>query len=140
MAASVESLNMPIWIMAAVSLFEALVLIAVVVGGAIVYRRLMRTIAELESRQVAPLRERVEDILRDVNAITTRVSHETERVDQAIHTTIDRVDETAARVTHSVRDRVAHATGIIRGVRAVIVSLLSSDSRQKPPAEAAGRL
>jgi hypothetical protein len=89
---------------------------------------------------VAPLRERVEDILRDVNAITTRVSHETERVDQAIHTTIDRVDETAARVTHSVRDRVAHATGIIRGVRAVIVSLLSSDSGQKPPAEAAGRL
>ena len=135
-----ESLNVPLWIMAAVSLFEALVLIGLVVGGLIVYRRVMRTIAELEARQVAPLREKVEGILGDVHAITARVSHETERVDHAIHTTIGRVDETAERVKYSVRDKVAHAMGVVRGIRAVIVSLLSSEPRPEPPAPAAGRI
>jgi hypothetical protein len=124
-------------IMAAVSVLEALLLIAVGVGGVLVYRRVMRLVTELEVRQVAPLREKVDAILVDVKSITARVSTQTERVDHAISGTMERVDETAERVKHTVRDRVAHATGIARGVRAVIMSLFSSDGRQEPPAEAA---
>jgi hypothetical protein len=131
----------PLWIMAAVSVLEALVLIGVAVGGFIVYRRTMQTISELETRQIEPLREKVEGILGDVHAITARVSHETQRVDNAIHTTIDRVDETAERVRGTVRDKVAYAAGVVRGVRAVIMSLFGSEAGREPRATtAAGRV
>lgn len=130
----------PLWIMAAVSVLEALVLIGVAVGGFVAYRRTMQTISELETRQIAPLREKVEGILGDVHAITARVSHETQRVDNAIHTTIDRVDETAERVRGTVRDKVASAAGVVRGVRAVIMSLFGSEAGREPRATAAGRV
>ena len=129
----------PLWIMAVVSVLEALVLIGVAVGGFIAYRRTMQTISELETRQIAPLREKVEGILGDVHAITARVSHETQRVDDAIHTTIDRVDETAERVRGTVRDKVANAAGVVRGVRAVIMSLFGSEAGREPRT-AAGRV
>jgi hypothetical protein len=135
-----EGAIVPLWVIAAVSVLEALVLIGLAIGGFIVYRRVMQTISELETRQIAPLREKVEGILGNVHTITARVSHETERVDHAIHTTIDRVDETAERVKHTVRDKVAYATGVVRGIRAVIMSLLGSESRHEPPATAAGRV
>jgi hypothetical protein len=127
----------PLWIMAAVSVLEALVLIGVAIGGFIVYRRVMQTISELEMRQIAPLRDKVEGILGDVHTITARVSHETQRVDNAIHTTIDRVDETAERVRGTVRDKVATAAGVVRGVRAVIMSLFGTETGRET---AAGRV
>lgn len=136
---NLETTNLMLGIMAAVSVLEALVLIGLGVGGFMIYRRVMRTIEELETRQVAPLREKVDGILVDVKTITARVSQQTERVDHAISGTMDRVDETAERMKHTVRDKVAQATGVVRGVRAVLMTLLGNDGR-KPPAEAAGRL
>jgi hypothetical protein len=135
----VQTISVPLIIMAAVSVLEALVLIGLAVGGFMVYRRVMTLIDDLEARQIAPIRAKVDAILLDVKAVTARVSHETERVDQAINGTIDRVDYTAEHLKDAVRDKVNYAAGIIRGVRAAIVSLLSDD-RPKPPATAAGRL
>lgn len=135
---SLDTTNMMLGIMAVVSVLEALLLIGVGVGGFLVYRRVMRLVTELEARQITPVREKVDAILGDVKAVTARVSQQTERVDQAIHGTMDRVDETAERVKGSVRDTVDQAVGVVRGVRAVIMSLLSSDPRPKPPATAAG--
>jgi len=137
---NLETTNMWLGIMAVVSVLEALLLIGLGVGGFMMYRRVMTLVADLETRQVAPLREKVDGILVDVKTITARVSQQTERVDHAISGTMDRVDETAERMKHTVRDRVAHATGVVRGVRAVIMSLLGSDGRNEPPAEAAGRV
>jgi hypothetical protein len=124
--------------MAAVSVLEALVLIGIGVGGFMIYRRVMQVVTDLEVRQIAPLREKVDAILADVKAVTARVSHDAERVDHAIHGTIDRVDETAERVKSSVREKVYQAVGVVRGIRAVIVSILGADRRHEPPA-AAGR-
>lgn len=135
---NLDTTNLLLGIMAAVSVLEALVLIGLAIGGFVVYRRVMHTIEELEARQVAPLREKVDAILSDVKEVTARVSQQTERVDHAISGTMDRVDETAERVKHTVRDRVAYATGIVRGIRAAIVSVLTTEGRTKPPAEAAG--
>ena len=132
--------NILIGIMAAVSVLQALVLIGVAVGAFMAYRRVMALLNDLEARQIAPLRAKVDGILADVKSVTARVSQQTERVDHAIHGTMERVDDTAERVKSSVKDRVHQATGVVRGVRAVITSLLSSDSRPKPPATAAGRL
>ena len=127
-------------VMAAVSVLEAFVLIGVAVGGFMAYRRVMTLTNELEARHIAPLRERMDAILFDVKAVTARVNHEAERVDHAIHGTIDRVDHTAGHLKDAVREKVSYMAGVVRGVRAAIASLLQSGHRPKPPATAAGRL
>jgi hypothetical protein len=132
--------NVALVIMAAVSVLEALVLIGLGVGGFLVYRRAMTVIDDLEARQIAPLREKVDAILMDVKSVTARVSHQTERVDHAISGTIGRVDETAEHVKSSVMDKVHYAAGVVRGVRAAIASVLQTNHGPKPSATAAGRL
>lgn len=127
-------------IMAVVSVLEALLLIGIGVGGFMAYRRVMQLIADLEARQIAPLRQKVDGILTDVRTVTASVSQQTERVHHAISGTMERVDETADRVKGSVRDKVNQAVGVARGIRAVIMSLLGSDSRDEPPAPAASRV
>src|SRR6476620_2431324 len=131
--------NVLLGIMAAASALEALVVIGLAIGGFIAYRQVMQLVGDLEARQIAPLREKVDAILLDVKAVTARVSHQSERVDHAISGTMDRVDETAERVRSSVRDKVAQALGVVRGVRAILISILHNDSRPKPSATAAGR-
>ncbi|HTL45481.1 MAG TPA: hypothetical protein VL262_14155 [Vicinamibacterales bacterium] len=116
--------NVLLGIMAAVSVLEALVLIGAGVGGFLAYRRVMQLVGDLESRQIAPLRAKVDAILGDVQTITARVSQQTERVDHAITGTFDRVDETADRMRSSVREKVYQAVGVVRGVRAAIMSVL----------------
>ena len=135
-----QTTNTALIIMAVVSVLEALVLLGIAVGGFLVYRRVMQLVNDLEARQIAPIREKVDAILGDVKAVTARVNSEAERVDDAIHGTINRVDHTAEHLKSSVMDKVNHAAGIVRGVRAAIVSVLQSDHRPKPPATAAGRL
>ena len=132
--------NVALFIMAAVSVLEALLLIGIGIGGWLVYRRAMQLVNDLEARQIAPVREKVDAILGDVKSLTARVNSEAERVDQAIHGTINRVDNTAEHVKSTVKERVNDAAGVIRGIRAAIVSVLQTDHRPKPPATAAGRL
>jgi hypothetical protein len=126
--ADLQSLSIPLWIMAVVSVLQALLLIGIGVAGYLAYSRVMTLVNDLESRQIAPLREKVDAILMDVKSVTARVSQQTERVDHAISGTIDRVDNTAARVRAGVHDKVSQATGVVRGVRAVIMSLLHKES------------
>ena len=128
--------NTMLAIMAAVAVLEALVLIALAVGGFLMYRRTMQLVSDLEARQIAPIREKVDAILGDVKTVTARVSQQTERVDQAISGTMHRVDDTAARVGTSVRDKINQAAGVVRSVRSMLTTLLGGD---KPPAPAAGR-
>jgi hypothetical protein len=134
---NLSTTNMWLAIMAIVSVLEALVVIGIAVGGFMIYRRTMTLITELEVRQIAPLRVKLDAILADVKSVTARVNQQTERVDHAIVGTMERVDETAERVKHSVRDKVNQATGVVRGVRAVIASLLRTNGRTKP-SEATG--
>jgi hypothetical protein len=137
MSGNLDTTNMLLGIMAAVSVLEALLLIGLGIGGVIVYRRVTQLVSDLEARQVAPLRERVDAILADVKAVTERVSHQTARVDHAISGTMERVDETAQRVKGSVRDKVNHAVGVARGVRAALVALIGGEHGHEPPATAA---
>jgi hypothetical protein len=137
--ANLDTTNMLLGIMAAVSVLEALLLIGLGVGGFMVYRRVMQLVNDLEARQIAPLRDKVDSILLDVKTVTARVSEQTERVDHAISGTIHRVDETADRVKGSVRDKVNQAVGVARGIRAVIASLMTTESGQSA-APAAGSI
>jgi uncharacterized protein YoxC len=104
------------------------------------YRQVSEKLTEVQARQIEPLRGQVERILVDVQAIASRLNTQSERVDHAISDTMDRVDETAERVKHSVRGKVAQAAGVVMGVRAMIMSLLGNSSSTDASAEATGRL
>ena len=132
---NLDTTNILLGIMAAVSVLEALLLIGIGVGGFLMYRRVMQLVTDLEARQIAPLREKVDAILVDVKSVTARVSQQTERVDHAISGTIHRVDETAGHITGTVKDKVYQAVGVLRGIRAVITSIIGHDHEPAMPAE-----
>ncbi len=134
---NLDTTNVMLGIMAAVSVLEALLLIGAGIGGFMLYRRTMALVTDLETRQIAPLREQVQEILADVRAVTSRVSHQTERVDHAISGTMDRVDETADRVKTRVRSKVNQAVGVARGVRAVITAILHDNGHEGPTTRSA---
>src|SRR5215203_3670241 len=140
MSVDLGTTNMFLGIMAVVSVLQALLLIGIGVGAFMMYRRTMQLVTDLEARQIAPLREKVDGILVDVKAVTARVSQQTERVNHAISGTMERVDETAHRVKGSVHDRINQVLGVARGLRAVVSSVTNNHTRREPPAPAAGRL
>jgi ABC-type transporter Mla subunit MlaD len=67
---------------------------------------------------------RVNAILDDVKDVTAKVKEETERVDQAIHHTMDRIDDTADRVRSNVRAKTSALVGFVRGLRVAIEGVL----------------
>ena len=113
---NLDTTNLLLGIMAAVSVLEALVLIGVVVMGYRLYGQAMGTIREIEARQVAPLvarvnalMARVDAILVDVKDVTARVTDRTERVDAAIRNT-----------TSSVSSRVNRMLTLVHTARAAV--------------------
>ncbi len=135
-----QTTNWLIAVIAVASAIQSLLVIGAAIAGYRLYRETARTVVELEAQHVEPLRRQLDTILADVQRITARVSDRTERVDNAINGTMDRVDETAERVKHSVRERVSHVSGIVRGIRAVIASLLTTETTHEPHAQAGGRI
>lgn len=129
MTGDLATTNVLLGIMAAVSVLEVLLVVGVGIGAVVVYRRVMELLDGLEMRQVAPTMARVNAILDDVRGVTAKVREETERVDQAIHTTLDRVDDTADRVRWNVRAKASRLVGFIRGARVAIESLLRTAHR-----------
>ena len=125
MTVDLSTTNLLLGIMAVVSVLEALVVIGIGVAGFMAYRRVMTLFEGLENRQVAPAMARVNSILDDVKGVTTTVKEETNRVDQAIHTTIGRIDDTADRVRANVRVNTSRLVGVIRGTRVAIDTFLN---------------
>ena len=109
--------NVMLGIMAAVSVLEALLIIGIGIGAYLVYSRVMTLVNGIEERQVAPAMARVNAILDDVKVVSEKVKEEAERVDTAIRTTMDRVDDTADRVRSNVRAKNSRIVGIVRGAR-----------------------
>ncbi len=126
MSPELGTTNLLLGIMAAVSVLEALAIIGMGVAGFVVYRRVTEILAGIESRQVAPAMIRVNAILDDVKDVTAKVKQETERVDNAIHTTIDRIDNTAERVRSNVREKTSRVVGFIRGLRVALESVMAT--------------
>jgi hypothetical protein len=139
---SLETTNLLLGIMAAVSVMQALALIGAGIVGYRLYSTAMQTIRELEQRQVAPLVAKAQNILADVQDITTRVRQETERVDDALRGTMERVDETAEIVRSRMREKTDRAMSVLRRVRAVVESVLTRDAgtARQSSAAATGRV
>jgi uncharacterized protein YoxC len=126
MEANLGTTNLILGIIAAVSVFEALVIIGAGIAAYITYRRVTDLVNGLEERQVAPAMLRVNAILDDLKHVSARVREETDRVDQAIKTTMDRVDDTADRVRSNVRAKTSRIVGIVRGARVALETMLSN--------------
>jgi len=116
--------NVMLGIMAAVSVLEALLIIGGAVAGYLAYKQVVGLVNGIE-QQVAPAMVRVNAILDDVRAVSMKVKDETERVDTAIRTTMDKVDDTAERVRSNVRAKTSRIIGIVRGARVALEHILS---------------
>ena len=126
-AGNLDTTNLLLGIMAAVSVLEALLLIGVGVMAYRLYVQVMRTVREVEERQIAPLVAkvnalmiRVDAILLDVKDVTSVVTNRTELVDAAIRHTMNRVDETAGRMRSSVSARVNRVLTLVHTARGAI--------------------
>jgi hypothetical protein len=136
MSAELGTTNLLLGIMAAVSVLEGLVIIGMGIAGFMAYRKVTALVdqgmvlaAGIEARQVAPAMMRVNAILDDVREVTAKVKQETDRVDHAIHSTIDRIDDTAGRVRTNVRAKTNALVGVIRGARMALEGMLRSEVR-----------
>ena len=135
MQGNLDTTNVLLGIMAVVSVLEALLLIGVGVGALLAYRRVMTLVNAIEERQIAPAMARANAILDNLKNVSATVKQETERVDQAIRATIDRVDDTADRVRSQVREKTSRVVGLVRGTRVAIETLLEGnghDTRTGP--------
>jgi len=132
MEGNLGTTNVMLGIIAAVSVLEALLVIGVGIAGFIVYRRVMAVVNDLEAKHVAPAMSRVNAILDDVKDVTAKVKEETERVDAAIRTTMDRVDDTAERVRWNVKAKTSRVVGFVRGLRVALEGLLTTHHPQEP--------
>jgi len=126
MSGELGTTNLLLGIMAVVSVLEALLIIGMGVAGFMIYRKVMALVEGLETRQVAPAMARVNAILDDVKDVSAKVKEETVRVDHAIHTTIDRIDDTADRVRSNVRAKTSRLVGFVRGARVAIEGFLQT--------------
>jgi len=126
MQGDLSTTNTILTVMAVVSVLEALLIVGAGIACFVFYRRVMGLVDVAESRYLAPAAARVNEILGDVKSISAKVSAQTDRVDRAIDTTVNRVDDTAERVRTNIRSKTAHVVGFIRGARVVIETLLQS--------------
>jgi hypothetical protein len=67
------------------------------------YRNVVMLVHGIETCQVAPEMARVNAILDDVKTVTAKAREEAERIDHAVHTTMNRIDDTADRMRSNVR-------------------------------------
>lgn len=84
MATDLTTTNVLLGIMAAVSLLEAVAIVGLFAGGALLFHRLMQVIRGIEERQVAPAVTRVNAILDDVKGVTSTMKEEAERIDRLV--------------------------------------------------------
>ena len=120
---NLNTTNALLAVMAAVSVLQAVVLVAAGIVGVRLYRQVTRTVREIEQRQIAPLAARVEtllarvdDILADVKGVTGRVTRSTERI-----------DATADRVRTSVASRISRLAGFMHAVRSAVTHMWNGE-------------
>jgi flavin-binding protein dodecin len=125
MESQLGTTNLYLGIMAVVSVLQVLVLVGAGIAGFMAYQRVMTLVNTLEKQHVAPLSVRVNSILDDVKVVSATVRAETERVDHAINTTIDRMDDTVDRMRWNMWAKTSRIIGIVRGARLAIETMLS---------------
>jgi hypothetical protein len=133
MESSLDTTNLLLGIMAAVSVLQVLFMVGAGIVAWRAYKALVDLATDVGTRHVAPTLTRVNGMLDDVSHLTSTVKGEAERVDYAINRTIGRVDDTARRMRSNVVVKTSRVVGFVRGVRAAIESLLEDNGRVSRP-------
>lgn len=120
---NLNTTNALLAVMAAVSVLQALVLLAAAILGYRLYRQVMQTVRDIEQRQIAPLAERVQVLMTRVDGILADVKDVTGRVTRGT----ERVNATAGRVRASVATRVLQVAGIVHAVRSAAQHLWNGE-------------
>jgi hypothetical protein len=133
MESQLVTTNSYLGIIAAMSVVEMLLVIAACIAMFVIYARVQRAylnvldrVSMAEQLHVVPTLTRVNAILDDVKDVTAIVKEETDRLDTAINSTIDRVDKTATRVRSNVMTKTSNLMGLVRGARVVIAAILKT--------------
>ncbi|MDA1185037.1 MAG: hypothetical protein O2930_10390 [Acidobacteria bacterium] len=133
---SLNTTNVLLGIMAVASLLQVLVLIGAGIVALRFYRQALKAITDLEERQVAPLAasvaglvRSVDGILGDVKDVSTRVARQTERVEVAVHHTMDSAEGVARRAFGSAAPRVIRFAELAFGVTCAVRGLLKRRRR-----------
>jgi hypothetical protein len=71
---SVTTTNVLLGVLALISVVEALAIVAVLVGGFVMLRRLARTLSDMETRHIAPATTRIADILKEISDATSALT------------------------------------------------------------------
>jgi hypothetical protein len=82
MPVDLTTTNLLLGVLATVSILEVLAVIALAVGGFIMFRRLTQLIERIGEQRVAPAAARVNAILDDVKAMTDVAKRAAERADR----------------------------------------------------------
>ena len=127
MPGTLDTTNVMLAIIAAVSVLQGLVLVAVGIAGFKLYRTVTATLRELDERRVKPLTAKVDGILTQVHQLGDRLQPRAEKVEAAIDETVGKVDHTTARVKSSVNDTVHRVTDAVTGIRAAIINVLTTE-------------
>jgi ElaB/YqjD/DUF883 family membrane-anchored ribosome-binding protein len=101
-----QTTNLILGIMAAVSVLQFLMLITALIIGLRAYRRLTERFDVFEQERLAPIADKAQAVMQDVQRLTSQVATQTERVEQALSQTAERFEERAERVKAKVHRRV----------------------------------
>jgi hypothetical protein len=104
MQASLNTTNVLLGIIAAVSLLEALAVIGFFLGAFLLYRRIVRVIGGIEERQVAPTAARVNAILDDIKDVTSTVKEEAGRAEWVVSSVVDSVQRWRSKASAYATD------------------------------------
>jgi len=113
-AGNLDTTNLLLGIMAAVSVVEALLLVGVAVMAYKLYVQAMQTVREVEARQIAPLVARANGLMVRANAVLS---------------TFDRAEDPAARRRSSMASRVYQVLTLVHTARAAVDGFLHHNRR-----------
>jgi pyrimidine operon attenuation protein/uracil phosphoribosyltransferase len=70
MTVDLTTTNVLLGILATVSVLEAFAVVGLLAGGFVMFRRVMKRLAEIEERRIAPAAAKITEILDDVKTVT----------------------------------------------------------------------
>ena len=126
---TLDTTNILLGVMAAVSVLQALVFILVGVLAFRLYRRIDSLAAS-----VAALVTTVDGVLADVKDVTARITRQSERVDAAIERSMHVVEERAGHVLDSVESRINRIAELVHSVTCAIQGLFGNRRSGEKPA------
>jgi hypothetical protein len=101
-----------------------------------VYRKAATAIETVEQRHIAPLRQKVDQVIQEARGVVERAQEMVGRVRQAEESVADAVKhaaEAGGQFVGSVRAKSWPLVGIVRGVKVAIEAMFNGRSQTHPP-------